>query len=87
MCAKNVEDEQHKIYRVKVLDGFKKEDITDEVRKSAFGQREENYDRYSDPAYIRKRLNVPEGSSKDESFDIELASHYLRRMDKMNKIK
>jgi hypothetical protein len=32
-------------------------------------------------------LNVKEGSKKDKSFDMEVAGLYLRRVDRMNRLK
>ena len=89
LVARNVEDPETRIIRVNVFDGFKTEDITEEVREAKFGKVSEehkDYDKYSDPAYIRKRLNVPEGSKQDEKFNVELAGVYLRRVDTDNKL-
>ena len=86
MCVKGLDNPDAKVYHVKVFDGFKKEDITEEVKEAAFGSEHKNYDRYTDPVYIRKRLNVPEGSQRDEKFDVELAGVYLRRMDSSNSL-
>ena len=74
------------MYRVKVFD-METEEIGDEVRKRrGYREPDENYDPYSDPAYIRQRLNVKEGSKKDESFNMEVAGLYLKRIDNMNRL-
>lgn len=86
LVARNVDDPDTRIVRVKVFDGFKQEDITEEVREAKFGKGYQDYDKYSDPEYVRKRLNVPEGSKKDEKFNVELAGVYLRRVDTDNKV-
>ena len=89
ILARNLDDPEAKIISYKVFDGFKKEDITDEV-KAAKNEKmpdNDNYDKYSDPQYIRTRFNVPEGSSRDENFNVEVAGVYLRRMDSCSKIK
>ena len=87
VAGKGKDDENHKFYHVKVFDGFKKTDITDQVRKSNNVEQDEKYDKYTDPKYIRKRFNVPEGSSKDETFNVELAGIYARRLDAANKLR
>jgi hypothetical protein len=62
--------------------------IGDEVRsRRGYRTPDENYDPYTDPEYIRQRLNVKEGSKKDKSFDMEVAGLYLRRVDRMNRLK
>lgn len=86
VAGKGKDDENHKFYHVKVFDGFTKTDITDQVRKSNNVEQDEKYDKYTDPKYIRKRFNVPEGSSKDENFNVELAGIYARRLDAANKL-
>ena len=86
-CLKDNNDPTHKMYRVKVFN-METEEIGDEVRRRrGYRKPDENYDPYTDPAYIRQRLNVKEGSKKDESFNMEVASLYLKRVDKMNRLK
>ena len=87
IAGKGKDDENHKFYHVKVFDGFQKTDITDQVRKSNHVEPDEEYDKYTDPKYIRKRFDVPEGSSKDENFNLELAGIYARRLDAANKLR
>ena len=85
LVARNVDDPDTRIVRVKVFDGFKQEDITEEVKESKYGPGYQEYDKYTDPEYIRKRCNVPVGSKRDEKFNVELAGVYLRRVDTDNK--
>ena len=86
LVARNVDDPDTRIVRVKVFDGFKREDITEEVKETKFGKGYQGYDKYTDPEYIRKRCNVPVGSKKDDKFNVELAGVYLRRVDTDNKM-
>ena len=86
MCSKSLDDPEHKLYHVKVFEGFKKEEIGDEVRKVQFGEIDVTYDKYNDEDYIRKRLNVPKDSIKDKEFKADVAGVYLRRIDSANKL-
>ena len=87
VAGKGKDDENHKFYHVKVFDGFKKTDITDQVRKSNNVEPDEKYDKYTDPEWIRKRFRVKEGSSEDANFNVELAGIYARRLDAANKLR
>jgi len=85
----DAEDPNKKITRYKVgLTSIQKEDITDQVREHHLGGPvDQDYDKYTNPDYIRKRLNISKGSTADENMDMEVAAMYLRRIDEKNRLK
>ena len=83
----NLDKEDAQVLRYNVgLGSIKKEDITETVRELKFGKKEDTYDKYADPEYLRKRLNIKPGSAADASFDPEIAGIYLRRIDTANNV-
>ena len=85
----DAEDPDKKIMRYKIgLTSIQKEDITDRVREHHLGgPNDQEYDKYTNPDYIRKRLNISKGSAADENMDMEVAAAYLRRIDDKNRLK
>ena len=82
---KDLDDPDRKVIRYKVgLGSIEKDDITEKVREHHIGKQDENFDKYSDPDYIRKRLNISKGSHADEKLDLDVAGVYLRKLDKNN---
>jgi len=84
----DAEDPEKKIMRYKIgLSSIEKEDITDQVREHHLGgPNDESYDKYTNPEYLRKRLNISKGSAADENMDLEVAAVYLRRIDEKNRL-
>ena len=85
----DAEDPNKKITRYKVgLTSIQKEDITDQVREHHLGGPvDQDYDKYTNPDYIRKRLNISKGSTAEKNMDMEVAAMYLRRIDEKNRLK
>ena len=84
----DAEDPEKKIMRYKIgLSSIQKEDITDQVREHHIGgPADQSYDKYANPEYIRKRLNISKGSAAEQNMDMEVAAVYLRRIDEKNRL-